>query len=195
MIATLPAPLHIRGDPPAIEMLLNVYRRALERFDRPVLDKAWQKAAEERDYWLWPLPETLVKAAEHFHRLAHPFDSAEAWVERATALADAAVKRFMRTSVHAERARDGGYEAELKEYVREAAWTQAQIIEGREGIGYSANVLFGRQPDREEVSAFFERARAQAKTGHIRIYIPAGKIEEWRCQAEDGCAPNYPKSR
>src|ERR1700676_3494247 len=150
MVATLPPPRHARGDPAAIETLLNVYRRALDRFDRAVLDQAWQKAAAEQDYWLWPMPQALIQAAEHFHKLAHPFDprEADAWVERAQGLTDAYVKRFIKTSQAAIRAREGGYEAALKEYVRAAAWVQAQSIEGREGLGYSAHVLFGRQPDR-----------------------------------------------
>jgi hypothetical protein len=182
MVATLPAPLHVRGKPAATEMLLNVYRHALAGFERETLEKAWQKVAQEQGFWTWPLPETLVKAAEHFHILANPFDQRESdlWVERTQRFTDMAVKRFMRTSIHAARARDGGYEASLKEYVTEMAWTQAQIIEGREGIGYSANVLFGRQPDHEEMAEFFERARAQAKTGHIRLTVPMVKIAEWR---------------
>ena len=182
MVATLPAPLHIRGDPAAIEALLNVYRRALDRFDRAVLDKAWQKAAEEQDFWMWPMPEALVKAAEHFHNLAHPFDPREsdAWVERANDAAHAYTKRFMQTTTAAVRSREGGYEAELKGYVREAAWVQAQLIEGREGVGYSSHVLFGPQPDRKEMAEFFEKARAQANTGHIRLYVPAAKIGVWQ---------------
>lgn len=78
------------------------------------------------------MPETLVKAAEHFHNLAHPFDprEADAWVERANDAAYAYTKRFMQTTTAAMRAREGGYEVELKGYVREAAWVQAQLIEG-----------------------------------------------------------------
>jgi hypothetical protein len=72
----------------------------------------------------------------------------------------------------------------MKEYVREAAWVQAQLIVGRVGVGYSSNVLFGRQPGCEDAAEFFERARAQAKTGHIRLHVPAAKVEAWKGAAQ-----------
>ena len=117
-----------------------------------------------------------------FPQSRHPFDprEADAWVERANDAAHAYTKRFMQTTTAAVRSREGGYEAELKGYVREAAWVQAQLIEGREGIGYSSHVLFGPQPDRKEMAEFFEKARAQAATGHIRVHVPAGKVEAWK---------------
>ena len=182
MAATLPAPLHVRGKPAAIETLLNVYRQragwlregdagegvAQGRVGAGLLDLAHAGNAGQ--------------GGPALPRSAHPFDprQSEAWVEKAQALTDAAVRRFMRTSVHATRAREGGYEAALKEYVREAAWVQAQVIVGRVGVGYSSHVLFGRQPDRGEAAEFFERARSQAATGHIRVHVAAEKVQAWK---------------
>jgi hypothetical protein len=182
MLIALPAPLHIRGKPAAIETLLNVYRHALAGFERETLEKAWLKVAASQDYWCWPMPETLVKAAKHFHDLAHPFDprQTDAWVDKAQALTDAYVKRFMLTTQTAVRAREGGYEAALKEYVEAASWVQAQFIVGRHNVGYSACVLSGPKADGEEKAEFFEKAREQAKSGHIRVNIPPAKIEAWK---------------
>src|ERR1700733_2065902 len=171
MRATLPAPLHVRNKPAAIETLLNVYRHALASFERETLEKAWLKVAASQDYWCWPMPETLVKAAKHFHDLAHPFDprQTDAWVEKAQALTDAYVKRFMLTTQTAVRAREGGYAAALKEYVEAASWVQAQMIVGRHNVGYSACVLSGPKADGDEKAEFFTRCRAQAATEHIRV--------------------------
>lgn len=186
MVVTLPAPHHVRNKPAAIETLLNVYRHALAGFERETLEKAWLKVAAEQDYWTWPMPETLVKAAKHFHDLAHPFDprQADAWVEKAQALSDAYVKRYMQTTQTAVRAREGGYEAALKEYVEAVSWVQAQVICGRKGVGYSACVLSGPRADGEEKAEFFRKAREQAASGHIRVHVPPGKLEEWREAAQ-----------
>lgn len=185
LLDAFPPPTHVRGSHAAMETLLNVYRRALERFERPVLEQAWQKVAQEQDFWVWPLPETLVKAAEHFHNLAHPFDpkQADALVEKVTALTDAYVKRFLKTSQTAVRAREGGYEAKLSEYVTAAAWVQAQLIAGRKGVGYSAYVLFGRPPDSQEVAEFFQKAKVQADSGTIRVHVPVNKVAGWKAEA------------
>ncbi len=183
MVASLPAPTHVRGNPAAIETLLNVYRKALDRFDRPILDQAWQKVASEQNFWVWPLPETIVRAAEHFHRLAHPNASQEAdtWVERATKLSDDYVTRFMQTTQAAVRARENGYEAALKRYVEAASWVQAQYIEGRSGVGYDHGVQFPcPERDKEAEQAWFDRQRAQARTGHIKVTVPSAMIERWK---------------
>jgi hypothetical protein len=187
MVASLPAPTHVRGDPAAVETLLNVYRTALARFDRPVLEQAWQKVAAEQNFWVWPLPETIVRAAEHFHKLAHPNASqeAEAWVERATKLSDDYVKRFMATTQAAVRAREGGYEPALRSYVREASWVQAQYIEGRSGVGYSSTVLFSSPTrDKEAEQRFFSKAKEQAATGHIKVIVPNEMVKRWKTEGE-----------
>jgi len=178
MEASFPAPHHVRANRQATETLLNVYRRALERFDRPSLELAWQKTAAENELWTWPMPSELVRAAERFQHQAQPVrpDAGE-WVERAQALADSYVRRFMKTVLAAVRAREGRYEAELRRYVQEASWVQSQLIVGRQRAGYSAAVLFGYpeispQECREKAEAFIERAREQPERGFIKVQVP-----------------------
>src|SRR5262245_4842218 len=131
MCALFPTPTHLRGNNDAIRQALNVYRRALGRFDPDVLAEAWQRVAERNTFWTWPKVADVVQACEEVRRRKPE----EPWVEKATALSDAYVKRFMQTSQAAVRAREGGYERQLKEYVREAAWVQSQYVVGRSGVG------------------------------------------------------------
>jgi hypothetical protein len=184
MLAAFPAPRHVRGNRSATDILLDVYRRALERYDRPVLETAWQKVAAQQDYWIWPLPEALAEACEAL-RIQQARTAGEDWVGKATALADAYIRRFILTTQAAVHAREGGYETALKSYVTEAAWVQAQYIEGRQGIGYSSAVLFpNRERDKEAEERFFEKSRAQAETGHIKVVVPRELVERWKGQAQ-----------
>jgi hypothetical protein len=184
LLDTFPPPSHIRGKPAAIEALLNVYRRALDRFERTVLEQAWQKVAAEQTFWVWPLPETLVKAAKHFQGRTVPQEPDD-WVERATKMADSYARRYMLTTQTATRARDGGYEAALKRYVLEASWVQAQFAVGRQGAGYDHGVLFpARERDKADEQEWFEKAREQARTGHIRVSVPRNMVEQWAEKAE-----------
>jgi hypothetical protein len=181
-------PRALRGRPEAIRERLRVYQNALEPFDAEVLDRAWLKAAASQRYPQWPDCPDIVEAAEHFHALAHPKPKVDdSWVERATSLADAYTRRFMKTSAVAVRARERGYESEVRQYVTEAAWVQGQMICGRKSIGYSSGVLFpGRERDKTAEDEFFARARDQAATGSIRVRIPLALVERWREGAEKG---------
>jgi hypothetical protein len=187
MTTTFPPPTHLRGNRQAIASALNIYRRALEGFERPILEQAFQKAAAENEYMMWPKCSAILKAAEEFHRAAHPPPrNPDAWVEKATALSDQYVRRFLKTSTHAVRARQGGYEAELKAYVREASWVQAQYILGRDGVGYASAVLFNGdlRRDRDHEEEFFSRARKQAESGHIRVHIAPELMKRWQGEAQ-----------
>jgi hypothetical protein len=187
MRAAFPAPTHVRGDPAATEALLDVYRRALARFDRAVLEQAWQKVAAEQDFWLWPMPEILVKAAEHFHAIARRANPHDDLVEKAYGMADEYWKRFSK-SITAVRARENGYEQELKRYVLEVANVQSQVIlrGPQSGVGYTGHVLFCHhgQRDREAEQEFFTKCREQAAKGSIRVHVPKEAIERWRNIAE-----------
>jgi hypothetical protein len=186
MLSAFPAPTHVRGDSVATEVLLDVYRRALSRFDRPVLEQAWQKVAAEQDYWVWPMPETLVKAAERFQSIARRANSTDgdSVVEKAYALADEYTKRFMKTTQTAVRAREGGYEAELKRYVSEAANVQAQLIlrGPQSGVGYTGHVLFAHHGarDRPREQEWFAAQREQVARGSIRVHVPKEALERWK---------------
>jgi hypothetical protein len=190
MLSAFPAPTHVRGDPAATEALLDVYRRALSRFDRPVLEQAWQKVAAEQDYWVWPMPETLVKAAERFQSIARRANSTDndSMVEKAYALADEYTKRFMKTTQTAVRAREGCYEPELKRYVSEVANIQAQLIlrGPQSGVGYTGYILFAHhgQRDRPREQEWFAAQREQAAKGSIRVTVPKEAVARWAERAK-----------
>ena len=183
MLETLPAPLHLRGNKQAIETALQVYRRALSHFSAAILEQAWFKVAAENQYHMWPKCADLLAAALHFEKAAKGKN--EQWLEAATALLDAYVNRFMKTSACATRARAGGYEQQLRNYVTEAAWVQAQYLVGRKAVGYSATVLFQRGETSEERSDWFAKTREQAERGSLRVHVPHSLVEQWRSAAQD----------
>ena len=51
MTATYPAPTHLRSNAEAVQQTLKTYIDALRRFSPTVLEHAWQKAAEENEFW------------------------------------------------------------------------------------------------------------------------------------------------
>jgi hypothetical protein len=89
----------------------------------------------------------------------------------------------MKTSAVATRAREFGYESELRQYVTEAGWVQAQYLLGRKDIAYRSTILFGHEKPDDE---FFRRAMEQAQTGSIRVRVPLAFVERWREGAETG---------
>jgi hypothetical protein len=164
MRALYSPPRHLRADEDALDAALATYRRALGRFDPDVLARAWQQVVEQNELWCWPKLSDLVKAADQAQRELHPQACGQAWVEQATRRTEEYTRRFLKTSAHAARASQGGYEPELKRYVREAAWVQAQLIAGQRDVGYDHAVLFGQGPrDRDAEEAFFAAARAGRK--------------------------------
>jgi hypothetical protein len=186
---TYRTPADIRGNPEAVEERLRIYRNSLQRFDADILDRAWLKAASRHRYPQWPDCPDVVEAAEHFHALAHPKANVDdGWQERVTSREDEYTKRFMQTTQAAVRAREQGYERELKRYVLAAAHVQSQLIEGRkEGVGYESAVLFpGRERDKEAENEFFARAREQAARGCIQVRVPAELVREWKAGASAG---------
>ena len=183
-------PRALRGRPEAIKERLRVYRHALERFDAAVLDRAWLKAAAAHHYEQWPDCADIVKAAEGFHALKHPkAKSEDDWQGRVTAREDEYVRRFMQTTQAAVRAREGGFERELRRYVLAAAHVQSQYIEGRQDVGYESAVLFpARERDKAIDDEWFARQREQAETGTIRVRVPHAMVERWREGVEKGAS-------
>jgi hypothetical protein len=105
----------------------------------------------------------------------------DAWVQQAEDLAYSYTKRFLKTSAHAARAREGGYEDKLKQYVRAVAHVQSQYVAGRGSVGYDHRTIFGTGPrDREAEREWFDKQREQAGSGTIRVRVPHRLIEEWR---------------
>src|SRR5262245_48690667 len=98
MIARLPPPKHSRETDPATEGLLNSYRLALSRFTRPVLKQGWELAASRLTFWTWPTPGEIASACRE---VASRMGQQDEWVQKATDLADAYTRRFMKTSSQA----------------------------------------------------------------------------------------------
>jgi hypothetical protein len=185
MMSLLPAPNHIRHDPEAKSRALEIYTRALEKYERPVLERAWQRVVESHELWCWPTVAQLRQAAVQAHRELQPAKDPEAWVEKAEAMSYSYTQRFLKTSAVAARAREGGYERELRDFVKAASWVQGQMIGGKECVGYDHAVLFGKGPrDKEAEQEWFAKARAQAETGHIRVHVPTAMVKRWQQEAE-----------
>jgi hypothetical protein len=185
MVTRLPPPRHVRDNDAAVEELLDSYRHALCRFNRPTLEEGWRIASARLTVWTWPTPGEVAEACKEALREAAREGDADAWVQHATDLSDQDVRRFMTTSAHAARAREGGYEDKLKQYVRECAWVQAQYICGQEGVGYDHRTIFGTGPrDREAEQEWFTRQSEQAEKGSIQVRVPPRHTEGWRARPQ-----------
>jgi hypothetical protein len=178
-------PRHLQASEDTAEEALKEYRRALAPFDADILEQAWRQVVRRHGFWCWPGVADIVVAAEQARRDVHPAGQPQAWFDRAEALTDAYVRKFMKASAHAARAREGSYERELKRYVQAAAWPQAQVIAGRtDGQSYESAVLFQDGEDAGQRDAWFERARKQAETGQIRVTVPPALVTRWAGEAE-----------
>jgi hypothetical protein len=179
-----PPPRRLLDRPGGVERALVPYRRALARFSRFVLEQAWQKTLEENKVWCWPTVEALLSNAVAIHQRTQAREQ-DTWVEQATRLADQYTRRFMKTHQAAVRAREGGYERELRTYVQEAAWVQAQYLLGRTGVAFTSAVLFPEGEDRNARAEWFEKAGTQAEKGSIKVNVPSKLVERWKQQAEN----------
>lgn len=177
---------HIQGDEDLADEALNDYRKALAPFDPDVLERAWELVVARHRFPCWPYESEFLDAARQAQRELHPLGQDDKMAARVTARSDEYVRRFMKTSVVAARAREGNYEAALKQYVRAASLVQAQLIEKAPHLGYQSFVLFGRKPDQEAVDEFFQQAREQAETGSIRVTVPRAFLKQWAEEASKG---------
>ncbi|OWK38947.1 hypothetical protein FRUB_06323 [Fimbriiglobus ruber] len=102
--------------------------------------------------------------------------------QQALALADAYTARFMKTTHLAKLAQVKGWGPPLAEYVREAAWVQAQIIVGVKDIGF-ATLLIPKErrfrPADECFAAYRETIAGPVERGRIRVTVPPARIREW----------------
>jgi hypothetical protein len=194
MLEMYPPPVHLRHSGEAMATAIDTYRRGLSRYDSQTLDAAWQLVCEANEYWTWPKLSELLKACERCTREARgepAGPSHDERIEQANTLASAYTRRFMQTSRLAIRAREEGWERSLRDYVDAAAWVQGQMLAGCSDIAYSSVVLFDyTQLSREELEerseTFFAKAREQAAKGHIRVSVPAYRIEAWQAACEEG---------
>lgn len=164
------------------EEALDYYRRGLQRFPRPILDQAWQAVVERWEFPFWPDLKLILEAAEALHKPEPQKD----WLPEAERLRDEYVRKFMKTSTHAARAREAGYEPKLRQYVEAACWPQAQWLAGRKGTEY-ALLLFNWLPEAEreaEKERFYEHAAEQVRAGRIKVTIPLKLVGMWQREAE-----------
>ena len=175
----------LQADEDALNAAVDDYRRVLGKIDKLTMEAAWRLIVERHDSWCWPHVCDVIQACEDARRAAHPAGEVDSQVQEIEDLSYGYTKRFMKNSTVAARARENGYERELKEYVREASWVQAQLIVRPDaGVGYSSAVLFpDKERDRHAEEEFFEKARAQARTGHIRVHVPPAMIRRWQEEA------------
>lgn len=183
MRQAFPPPVSLRGSEAMQEAVLDVYRKALQRFPREVLAEAYQMAAERQQYHCWPKCAVILAAAEALMPEQEPVE----WVEKVVEMAHQYTERFMKTSAVAAKAREGGYEARLKRYVMESAYVQAQVIVGRtDGLNYDG-VLVAHLPRGEQAEGLddaLSRAAAQAEKGHIQVRVPTEAVRHWMEQAQ-----------
>ncbi|WP_143393946.1 hypothetical protein [Fimbriiglobus ruber] len=183
MLTLYPPPQHLRNDPEAFAEALATYVRVLARFDRGTLARAWDQVVASQSYWCWPSPGMIVEACCGLAPPPPAIGENEQRHLRAQALADAYASRFMKTTHLARLARDEGWLPELAEYVREAAWVQAQLIEGIKQIGFATLLIPEDQrvePAADCFATYRETITASIERGRIRVSVPPGRVREWR---------------
>lgn len=195
MTALYPAPQHLRADADRRAAALAEYRRALGRFDRATLAAGWAAVAAEHAFWVWPNPGLVSEACRRCAPPPPAVSAEGAKRARAQEMADAYETRFMATTQQAALARSEGWAPELAEYVREAAWVQAQLICGVAAVGY-ATVLIPREqrarPAREAFAAYRESVEAAVARGRVRVTVPPERVRAWRRGRESGCGRDGP---
>jgi hypothetical protein len=194
-----PAPNHLRASDQARKEALRVYEAALIGFDDEVLRTAWEKVAGNRDLWCWPASGEIANACREAQK-ARPRNGGQSeLIDKANELATQYVKGFMKRSRVAARAKNGGWDGELKSYLFEVAWVQAQFLAGVKDVGYSARALKGASPGdskdvRQQAAEFLKNAREQAAKGTIRVQLPNVLVRDWETEYRGRPAPG-PTSR
>lgn len=186
MTATFAPPKHLLFQPELQERALREYERSLAVFEREVLEQVWRTVCGGHRYKVWPTPATFVKVALALHKNQRTGPPLEAKQTEALALADAYVARYCKTSQLAKQAQRDGWLNELRHYVTEAAWVQAQMLVGIERVSYDSILLRHsdiRSPP-EAIAAFQETVRPHVEAGKIKVNVPAVYLQEWKQRAE-----------
>ena len=190
-----PAPTHIRNDMKALGAALQLYERALMRFDPEVLKAAWPIAAAADELWCWPKLIDLVKVCQdeekNFRRrtATREIDLQD----QASSLATKYANSYMKRSQVAALARKEGWDQELKSYVFEVACVQAQFMVGIQNVGYPSLVLKGYsatngQSPQEQGIDFLKKAKVQAEKGSILVRVPQAYVERCKSMAKGRAA-------
>ena len=183
MQALFPPPTYLRSNPEDLALALAAYEQALGRFDRDTLQRGWDHAVAEQEYWCWPTPATLVAACRRCEPRQKPPSEEERRQEQAFAIADAYATRYMKTSHVARVARQEGWAGRMREYVHDAALVQAQLICQVGHIGWNAHLADGLGEFHSSQEAFAAYRKTVAKTvakGQIRVTVPPCRIRRWK---------------
>jgi hypothetical protein len=188
-------PLHLRRNAQAQARALAAYEKALERFDRETLQRAWDKVVAQQQFWVWPNPGVITEACRQCEPRTKPPSEEQQRQGRAREMVEAYTGRYAKTSQLAKLARREGWAGRLYEYVADAAWVQAQLICKVQHIGWNAKLAEGLGHFRSSAQAFEQYRHTLAianavERGQVRVHVPAARIREWKecCQrlAPDG---------
>ena len=183
-----PPPQHLRRDAKQQAAALAQYTKTLARFDEPTLRAAWQTVIAEHAFWVWPNPGTVAAACLRHMPPPPELSDQEQRRHQALALADAYTARFMKTTHLARLAASEGWAPRLREYVRDAAWVQAQLICGVRAIGF-ATALVPEEDCHLSAREWFPRYRetiaGAVERGTIRVAIPPTRRREWQGEEVD----------
>lgn len=180
------APLHLRANPREREPALDEYTRALERFPRTVLERAWRLVVEEHALSIWPAPGVIVAFARSVRGETVVPDEERQKRQRAEEMAEKAVNLFLKRSRVAQRAKQEGWMGHLRPYVETACQVQAAFLCGLQGIGFNGVLtrhLGNFDSAREALEAYRDSVRTNLAKGEIRVQVPRPLVAEWRQRA------------
>lgn len=183
MLAIYPPPQHLRGDCGRQAEALAAYRKALAPFDRATLATGWEHVTAEHPFWVWPNPGAIAEACRRCAPPPPAVSETERARQRAVEMTDAYAARFMKTTQQATLAHAEGWAPQLAEYVREAAWVQAQLICGVRPVGFATILIPADQrgrPAGEAFAAYRESIAGPVERGRIRVTVPPEQVRAWR---------------
>ena len=187
MLALYPPPVHLRQNAKSQAAALAAYVDALAGFDAATLAAGWRAVTAEHRFWCWPSIGTVVEACRRFAPPPPALGEQEKRRRQAEALADAYTARFMKTTHVARLARAEGWELKLGEYVRDAAWVQAQLICGVRGISFASTLVPPEERHISSAAEFFacycETIAAAVERCRIRVTVPPARLREWKDRA------------
>lgn len=187
MLALYPPPQHLRGDAQQQAAALAAYDKALARFDAATLAAGWELVTAKHQFWVWPNPGTLAEACR---RCEPPRPAASDQGERrqrADAMAETYAAKFMRSTHLAKLAQAEGWAGRLAEYVRDAAWVQAQLICGLSRVSFASSLVPAEcrhLSAGEFIAGYRESVAGVLGRGVVRVTVPPSRIRGWKsCHA------------